>query len=141
MAKLLVSQGVDVGSQTGRGRRVDAGNMVINTILMKSVHRSAIVVVPCMNGVGETGTYVLSGVFQGLLDKVYEIWRAKLPERVQRLGTGVNRFVENLLGDPLRIQPLASAQVRLFGRTQDKGLTVTRKGAASRTREQLAQPW
>lgn len=34
IAKLLVGQGVDVSSQTGRGGRVDAGDMVIDTILM-----------------------------------------------------------------------------------------------------------
>lgn len=66
-------------------------------------------VVLYMKEVGETGTYVLSGVLQGLLDKVNEIWGAKLPERAQRLGTSVNRFMQYLFGDPVRNQTLASA--------------------------------
>lgn len=54
-------------------------------------------------------TYVLSGVLQGLLDQVYEIGGAKLPERAQRLGTSVNRFMQYLFGDPACNPTLASA--------------------------------
>lgn len=46
-------------------------------------------------------TYVLSGVLQGLLDQVYEVGGAKLPERAQRLGPSVNRLMQYLFGDPV----------------------------------------
>lgn len=54
-------------------------------------------------------TYVLSGVLQGLLDKMYEIWGAKLPERAQRFRTSVNRFMQYLFSNPMRNQTLALA--------------------------------
>lgn len=62
---LVVCQGVDIGSQAGRGRGIYTGDMMIHANVTA---RIALV----------------------LLEKVDEIWRTKLAQGDEGLGTGFN---------------------------------------------------
>lgn len=88
---LFVGQGVDIGSETGGGGCFNTSDMVIDALLVMSVQSSR-----SLCGAFRE-QYQLSLVARRLLDKMHEIGGAKLAQSYQRLGPGIDGFVEDLL--------------------------------------------
>lgn len=73
--------------------------MVINSNL------SRLVLVPGVALAGWAGgANLLLGVANSMLQEVDEVRRAKLSKPGKRLGSGIDRLVQNLLGDPIQGQ-------------------------------------
>ena len=90
-AIVLVCEGVDVRRETRRRRRVDAGNVMIDSSLdeLDAVVYSHARIRDC--------SYLSAGVAHALLEQMDQIRGAQLPQGHQRLGSRVNRFVKGLL--------------------------------------------
>ena len=80
-----VGEGVDVGGQAGRRGRVNARDVVVDAELDRLLAGAP---------GGSTGwagaTHLLGGRLDGLLDQVDEVGRAKLAQRLQRLGASLD---------------------------------------------------
>lgn len=93
LAMLLVSEGVYVGSQTGRGGGINTGNMVVYSNLTGSQS--------CVfnKNIASSWAYMFSRVPDGLLQEVDQIWGTKFAQGNKGLGSGVDGLLENLLRD------------------------------------------
>lgn len=89
-----VGKRVDVGCQAGRGRGVDAADMVVDANL-------------------------LGGRLDGLLDEVHQIRRAQFAQRLQRLGARLDGRVQLVLVDSVVV--VSSYVVGLSARSSAGG--------------------
>ena len=73
---------------------IDSGLAMLDTNCPSNLHIAHIVFMY------KGPTHLLSCVAHALLQEMNQVRRPKLPQRDKRLGSGINRLVEDLLGDP-----------------------------------------
>jgi hypothetical protein len=90
---LFVGEGVYIGCQACRRRRIDSGDMMIDTYL----HLQSVCVT---EQVSIRVTYLLARIPRSLLDQLHKIRRAQFSQSCEDLCSRIDGFMKDLFSQP-----------------------------------------